>query len=95
MENKKGVELALNTLIIIAILLLVAVVIISFFLGSTSKVLGPIADLLGKGAEDIKKQSPFPDSDEKGNGEEQAAQEASTSMGGRSFGLGHSSFILT
>lgn len=55
LKDKKGVELALNTLIIIAILLLVAVVIISFFLGSTSKVLGPIADLLGRGAENINK----------------------------------------
>ncbi len=57
LNDKKAVELALNTLIIIAILLLVAVVIISFFLGSTSKVLGPIADLLGRGAENINKSA--------------------------------------
>ena len=55
MRNKKGVELALNTLVIIAILLLVAVVIITFFLGATGKVFGPISDLLGKGAENINK----------------------------------------
>ena len=57
MNNKKGVELALNTLVVIAILLLVAVVIISFFLGATGKVFGPISDLLGKGAENINKST--------------------------------------
>ena len=57
MNNKKGVELALNTLVVIAILLLVAVVIIAFFLGATGKVFGPISDLLGKGAENINKST--------------------------------------
>ncbi|HIJ98186.1 TPA: hypothetical protein H1012_00055 [archaeon] len=57
MDNKKGVELALNTLIIIAILLLVTVVVISFFLGTTSKAFGPIADLLGRGADSLNKSA--------------------------------------
>lgn len=55
--NKKGIELALNTLVVIAILLIVAVVIISFFLGATSKVFGPISDILGRGAESINKSA--------------------------------------
>ena len=57
LQNEKGVELALNTLIIIAILLLVTVVIISFFLGTTSKAFGPIADLLGRGVDNLNKSA--------------------------------------
>ena len=58
MGNKKGIELALNTVVILAILLLITVVIISFFLGATGKVFGPIAELLGIGIEGINKTTP-------------------------------------
>ena len=58
LENKKGIELALNTVVIVAILLIVAVVIISFFLGTTGKVLGPISDLLGMGTEQLNNTAP-------------------------------------
>lgn len=53
--NKRGVELALSTVVIMAILLLVAVIVISFFLGATGKIFGPLSNLLGTGAENINK----------------------------------------
>lgn len=57
MKNTKGIELALNTVVIIAVLLLVAVIIISFFLGATGKVFGPIANLLTGGTEQMCKSA--------------------------------------
>lgn len=49
MGHRKGIELALNAVVIIAILLLVAVVIISFFLGVTGKAFGPLSDWITGG----------------------------------------------
>lgn len=56
--NKRGIELALNTVVIIAVLLLVVVIVISFVLGATGKAFGPISNLLGAGAENINKSVP-------------------------------------
>lgn len=58
MKNDRGVELALNTVVIMAILLIAAVVIIAFFTGAIGKVFGPISNLLGGGVEQIDKTTP-------------------------------------
>ena len=58
LKNNKGIELALNTVVIMAILLIVAVVIIAFFTGTVGKVFEPIAKLLGIGSEQINNTLP-------------------------------------
>ncbi|HIK00808.1 TPA: hypothetical protein H1016_04695 [archaeon] len=58
MGSKKGIELALNTVVIMAILLLVTVVIIAFFLGATGSIFEPLAHLIKGGGEQINKSAP-------------------------------------
>ncbi len=56
LKNKKGLELAISTVVILIILLIVLVVVIGFFLGATGKIFKPIVDMLTGSTEQASEQ---------------------------------------
>jgi len=56
-RNRRGMELAIGTVITLVILLIVLVVIASFFLGSTKTLFTPMTNLSSQAAGELEKQA--------------------------------------